>query len=252
MKKTSRLVPLIVGTFFTAVFCVIPPATAQNAGSVDTQRPIVAADQPAHNDAQSPQPRASAALDVTVAEIMANPDAYAGRYVTVTSAVEEVLTPWTARLDEDRPLAGGVDNDLLLVGTLPLVSFGFDPSWVNKEVRATGTVRVLQAADFIREFGRGMDNDLFSRFEGKPALIVTSMTIAGQPASQSSGSSGASGASGAAGSGAAGGPDSSGTTASSTGTAGQTGAAMDCTSSSVLCPPNEPVWAVVPADSVAR
>ena len=37
-----------------------------------------------------------------------------GHTVTVEADVDEVLTPYAFELDEDSPVAGGVDNDLIV------------------------------------------------------------------------------------------------------------------------------------------
>jgi hypothetical protein len=118
-------------------------------------------------------------IDTTVADIMNRPDLYAGRAVTAVSSVEEIFTPWSFKLDEQQALAGGIDNDILVVGAIPLTSWGFDDSWLNAKVKVTGTVRILQAEDFRREYGRGVDDLLFRRFEGKPAIIARAIEKAG-------------------------------------------------------------------------
>lgn len=95
--------------------------------------------------------------------MIANPQAYAGKVVTVASRVEEVFTPWAFKLE---------DSDFLVIGANPTQTFNLDTTGVKTEVRVTGTVRILQADDFQREYGRGVDDLLFRRFEGKPALIA--------------------------------------------------------------------------------
>jgi len=236
MQKVLHPFAIIAGTVLVAGLHAAS-AIGQTVAPAEASRPAAVPGQPEGGESQTP--RASAALDVTIAELMRQPEAYAGRNVTVTSEVEEIITPWTAKLDEDQALSGGVDNDLLVIGALPLVTLGFDPSWVNKQVRATGTVRVLQAADFLREYGRGVDNTLFSKYEGKPALIATSLTIVDRSPPEPEGSSGASGS---AGSSAAGGADAGGT-------AGQTGITLECGPSDVHCPMSDPVWSVVSGES---
>lgn len=206
------------------------PAAAQTAVPNETSRPVVSPGKAgAGNDQGIARPQASAAINATIAEIMARPADYAGRNVTVTSEVEDVFTPWSIKLDEDRVLSGGIDNDMLVVGMHPLVSLGFKPEWKNRQVRVTGTVRILQAADFRREYGRGVDDKLFRRFEGKPALIAESMTLvdkSGAPVGSASGTTGAAGP-GASGSGGPG---------SDANTTGARGIEMECRPSAVDCP----------------
>lgn len=239
--KTSLLIAFLIGSAPLLAQNQRPPE--QHGIPTDTSRPVVSPGKAGPAGSQGvAAPPASAAINVTVAEIMARPQDYAGRNVTVTSEVEEVFTSWSLKLDEDRVLSGGIDNDMLVVGMHPLVSLGFDPSWVNKQVRVTGTVRVLQAADFRREYGRGVDDKLFRRFEGKPALIATSMSIADKAARESNR---ASGAGSAAGSGAAGQGGAEGaaaakdTPAPNAGTPGRTGVIMECRPSATDCPVTE-------------
>lgn len=118
-------------------------------------------------------------IDTTVADIMQRPDLHAGRTVSIVSAVEEIFTPWSFKVDEQQAAAGGVDNDMLVVGAIPLASWGFDDSWLDAKVKVTGTVRILQAEDFRREYGRGVDDLIFRRFEGKPVIVARSIEKVG-------------------------------------------------------------------------
>lgn len=118
-------------------------------------------------------------IDTTVADIIQRPDLYAGRSVSVVSIVDDIFTPWSFKLDEQRIAAGGIDNDMLIVGAIPLASWGFDRSWLDAKVKVTGTVRILQAEDFRREYGRGVDDLIFRRFEGKPVIVARSIEKVG-------------------------------------------------------------------------
>lgn len=80
---------------------VIPPGTAGRLGS------------------QGPDAEAGPAQRATVAQIMENPRAYAGKNVIVTSLVEEIFTPWTFKLDEQQLRAAGIDSDMLVIGKVP-------------------------------------------------------------------------------------------------------------------------------------
>jgi hypothetical protein len=212
-------------------------AAAQTSMPTDTSRPVISPGKagPAHAQGTRP-PQASAAINVTVAEIMARPQDYVGRNVTVTSEVEEVFTPWSFKLDEDRVLSGGIDNDMLVIGMHPLASMGFDPSWRDRKVRVTGTVRVLQAQDFRREYGRGVDDALFRRFEGKPAIIAASMSPVDKSLEQRGQATGSGGTVGSA---ASGGGDTAPPAAANAGTPGRTGVTMECRPSAVDCPVTE-------------
>lgn len=106
------------------------------------------------------------------------PSAYIGKQVRLISKVEKVFTPWSLRLVEAPPLANLPEPDLLLVAAEPLVIMGFDRNWRQNTIDVVGTVRILQASDLRLEYGRGVDDELFRRYVGKPVLIATSMKLA--------------------------------------------------------------------------
>jgi hypothetical protein len=115
------------------------------------------------------------AINTTVADIVRNPEGYDGRNVAVASEVEEIYSPWSIRLDERQLFAGGIDNDILVVAIEPLAFAGFQQAWKGKEVHVIGTVRILEGDDFRREYGRGIDDELFLKFAGKPVIIAQSI-----------------------------------------------------------------------------
>ena len=119
-----------------------------------------------------PGERAVPGIDTTVADIMKKPDLYVGRIVSVVSDVDEIFTAWSFKMDEQQGLSAGIDNDLLVVGAIPLTSWGFDESWKGEKIKVTGTIRILQPEDFRREYGRGVDDKLFRRYVGKPTLVA--------------------------------------------------------------------------------
>lgn len=225
-----------------ASFLLPLAGTAQTLAPDPASRPVVS---PGKAGAGSDAPQAaSPAINVTLAELMQRGDAYAGRNVTVTSRLEELLTPWAMKLDEEQLLAGGIDNDMLVIGKEPLVALGVERSWVNREISVTGVVKVLRAEDFRREYGRGIDDRLFRRYEGKPALIASSVSPV-QPVTGSSGSAASTGAS-TVGSGGAGGAG----TASDGQTSGGTGITAECRPSSVHCPVTDSSGSVTSTDSL--
>jgi hypothetical protein len=142
---------------------VIPPE--QIGASVGGEGPATAV--PPH-----PIPGVDPVQGINTTDIMDRPELYLGRVVTVVSEVEGIFTPWSFKLDESQMAAGGVDSDLLVVGAIPLPNWGFDETWKNEKVKVTGTVRILQAEDFRRDYGRGVDDLLFRRYEGKPVVVA--------------------------------------------------------------------------------
>ncbi|GAB3551711.1 hypothetical protein GCM10027343_36320 [Noviherbaspirillum agri] len=227
MKTHASMAALLAAANFIAA-----TAAAQNVQPGETSRPVVpAAKAGEQGTGGTAGTAASPAINVTVAEIAERPRDYVGRNVTVTSEVDEVFTPWALKLDEDQLAAGGIDRDLLVISKEPLVTMGFNRAWIDRKVSITGTVRVLQADDFRREYGRGVDDRMFRRYEGRPALVARSMAIVGTVPE-----SGASGASGSSGADQASGRDNDAANAAANDSGANTGITMKCRPSSVGCP----------------
>lgn len=127
-----------------------------------------------------PANRGSAAAPATgtvnVADIVGNPDAYLGRTVTVQADVEEVLGPMAFALDEDSPLTGGVDNDLLVFSRKSASLANIDDQWLNNRVRVTGTVSRMSVVELEREIGWDLDPRIEAELERvRPVLIAQSV-----------------------------------------------------------------------------
>lgn len=123
----------------------------------------------------TPVPGANGA-NVSVADITGNWTNYDGKVVTVVADVEEVLGPRAFTLDEDAPLAGGIDNDLLVLSPKAGALADIDDQWLNNKVRVTGVVRRFVAADIKREVGWDLEPRIVAEYEGKrPVLIATSV-----------------------------------------------------------------------------
>lgn len=151
---------------------------AQTVVPDESSRPVLSPGRVGPHGAQGSKPLSAKPLEATVANVMEDPVRHANRNVVVSSTVGQVHSPWAFQLDDRTLGKGGVDNDLLVVSTEPLATMGFKPDWKNRKIIAIGTIRMVQATDFRREYGRGVDDELFRRFEGKPALIATSLKLA--------------------------------------------------------------------------
>lgn len=175
MKKTRISKPHVLLAAALALCSLAPALAAQPSIPTESSTPVIPPGK-AGTEGRGLAPKPSAtAIDTTVADIMRNPAGYAGRSVRVTSTVEEIYTPWSIRLDEQQLLAGGIDNDILVLGAEPLVTMGFKSDWLNKKISVTGTVRILEGTDFRQEYGRGVDDELFRRFASRPAIVASSM-----------------------------------------------------------------------------
>lgn len=113
---------------------------------------------------------------VRVADIVGEPDQFVGRTVTVEADVEEVFGPRAFALDEDAPLAGGIDNDLLVLGKEGQALAGIDDQWRDNKVRVTGTVARAQLIEIEREIGWDLDPQVEAELEDEsPVLIAESV-----------------------------------------------------------------------------
>jgi hypothetical protein len=131
--------------------------------------------------------------NVTVADIVGNPNTYVGRTVTVNGDVQEMIGANAFTLDEEAALAGGIDNDLLVIGARQNLA-GIDDQILNDRVRVTGVVRMLNIADVENEIGYDLDDNLFTNWNGKPVLIASAVTMAGAQAGATGGQGAAAGA----------------------------------------------------------
>lgn len=110
----------------------------------------------------------------TVAAIKENPDNWAGKTVTVVADLEEVWGPRAFSLDEDAPLRGGIDNDMIVVGAKTGSLANVDDTWRNNKVRVTGTVRRFALVEIEREIGWDLDPKIEAELEDREAIIVAS------------------------------------------------------------------------------
>ena len=123
---------------------------------------------------------AIAGTSVRVEDIVGDPAAYDGREVTVEADVEEVHSPRAFALDEDSPVAGGIDNDLVVLYPMSASLADIDDQWLNNRVRVTGTVRTVSIVDIEREIGWDLDPEIEADLEGmKPVLIARTVERVG-------------------------------------------------------------------------
>lgn len=109
---------------------------------------------------------------VRVADIAGEPDKYLGQTVTVVADVEEVHSPRAFSLDEDSPLAGGVDNDLLVLSPQAGSLTDIDDTWLNNKVRVTGTVGKMSVVEIEREIGWDLRPELEVEVEKARAVMI--------------------------------------------------------------------------------
>ena len=111
---------------------------------------------------------------VRVADVVAAPNEYFGRTVTLEADVEEVFGPRAFALDEDAPFSGGIDNDLLVLAKGAGDLADIDDQWLNNKVRVTGTVGRMSVIEVERELGWDLDPELEVELERAGAVLIAS------------------------------------------------------------------------------
>lgn len=111
---------------------------------------------------------------LTLGTITGNLNDYLGKTVTVEADVQEVFGPRAFTLDEDDAFAGGIDNDVLVLGTHTGNLERIEDNWLRNKVRVTGTVRGVALVDIEREVGWDLDRQVEAELEDVKAVIVAS------------------------------------------------------------------------------
>ena len=118
---------------------------------------------------------------VSVADIAANPSEYAGQTVTVEADLEEVFGPRAFALDEDAFVRGGIDNDMLVLGTSTQGLEAIDDQWLNNKVRVTGTFVPTAVVEVEREVGWDLDPEIEVELERSGAVLIASSVQRASP-----------------------------------------------------------------------
>ena len=112
--------------------------------------------------------------EITVGTITGNLNNYLGQTVTVVADVQEVLGPRAFTLDEDDVLAGGIDNDMLVLSPQSGNLTSIENNWTKNKVRVTGTVRGLSVVEIEREVGWDLNPKIEAEFKDVKAVLVAS------------------------------------------------------------------------------
>lgn len=110
--------------------------------------------------------------NLRVADIVADPSKYMGQTVTIEADVDRVFGPKAFAVDEDAPLAGGIDRDLLVVGRNNANLQEMNDEWLNDKVRVTGTVGAVSVIEVEREVGWDLDPQIEAELEGAGAILL--------------------------------------------------------------------------------
>jgi hypothetical protein len=106
-----------------------------------------------------------------VSDITGNTDQYVGKRVTVQGEVEEIYGTRGFKLNDEAPLRGGIDDDLIVVGTRT-VRWLMDDDLDNDSVRVEGTVRRASASELERELGRQFETELQDALRDEPIVVI--------------------------------------------------------------------------------
>jgi hypothetical protein len=113
----------------------------------------------------------------SVADLVSEPERYAGQTVTVEGDVDEVFGAMAFALDEDSAFEGGIDNDLLVLSRQAGSLEPIDDQWMDNRVRVVGTVGRMPAAEAEKELGWELTPELRTQFdEAEAVLIADSVT----------------------------------------------------------------------------
>lgn len=125
-------------------------------------------------NANMASPAASPGATVSLGTITGNLNNYLGKTVTVEADVQEVFGPRAFTLDEDDALAGGIDNDVLVLGVQTGNLERVEDNWMRNKVRVMGTVRGVALVDVEREVGWDLDPQIEAELQDVKAVIVAS------------------------------------------------------------------------------
>ena len=156
MKRSTKSSVTVAGIALAAFLISYTALTAEQGG----QAPPPAANTP-------PKPL----VPVAASSVAANPDPYVGEYVTMTGAVEAILSKTSFSVDQDKTKSTGKDV-LVLAPTL------------QKSAEANGYVTVIgqlikfdaaEVAIKLKDYKIDMSPEDQARFKGKPVVLATAV-----------------------------------------------------------------------------
>ncbi len=156
MKRSTKFTVTVAGIALASLLVSYPALTAQGGG----QAPPPAANTP-------PKPL----VPVAASSVAANPDQYLGEFVTMTGAVEALLTKTSFSVDQDKTKSTGKDV-LVLAPTLQ------KQADVNGYVTVIGQLIEFDAAEVaakLKDYKIDLSPDDQARFKGKPVVLATAV-----------------------------------------------------------------------------
>ena len=162
---------------FVALGAQQPPAPAAPAGQAPAaqgQRGQGQRGQRGQTPAKPAGPAAKPLVPVVASTVAAHPDAYYGEEVSMTATVDQILSPTSFSMDQDRTKSTG--QDVLVLA--PRLN---EPVELNSYVTVLGEVVKFDPAE-IKNKAKELKIDLpdvppevAAKYQGKPALIATTV-----------------------------------------------------------------------------
>ncbi len=118
---------------------------------------------------------------VTVDELVGNLDAYTGKQVTISGEVESVLggeAPADSAFTLDTDATGTASDDESILVFSAKADNAFTANEIRqKGVTVRGTAHKFDLAALEEELGYVLTEDVFRDWQGRPALVASSVTV---------------------------------------------------------------------------
>jgi BON domain len=150
------------------------PTAAEKAAAEQIAKNTEGVTSVVNNIAVAPASVSATGSEITVGTITGNLNQYLGKTVTVVADVQEVLGPRAFTLDEDDALAGGIDNDMLVLSPQAANLKPIENNWLKNKVRVTGTVGRTAIVEIEREIGWDLDREIKAELEDVKAVLIAS------------------------------------------------------------------------------
>lgn len=160
-------IAISLGALFLTACGPQPDATTEE----PVNSPDVAVETPSEPSEQTGE------LNVQVGELTGNIEDYIGETVSVRGEAGEAIGE-TAFVLQDDQLFGGNE---VLVFNASNTPFTLPEGEQTEDLQITGDVQQFTVADIEQEYGVTLDPNLFSDYEGQPAIIADSIALAPDP-----------------------------------------------------------------------
>ena len=172
--KTTHGAALVVLALLIALYAA---PRAQQPPAATPAPPTPAAPAPAAPAPAAPAP-AKPLVPVATNTVTANPDAYYGQAVTITAAVEQILSKSAFSVDQRRVGAAAMVAKPTPTDVLVLVPTIQSPVELKAYVTVMGELLKFDPAELARkakDYKLDLPADVVAKYSGRPALLATSV-----------------------------------------------------------------------------